>query len=95
MKGIVFIGVAAAAMLLLVSAKKNPRGLIEPDVDAEDIREGVKNGWYTCVLITKDGMPAVRLSGKMTNGQPYVGEYTISESDWKALRREGYDVQEQ
>lgn len=92
MSGIVIIGTIAAMALICAAAKKNPQGLVDYDVDAEDIREGVKNGWYTCQLTTKDGDPAVILSGKMTNGEDFRGVYTISLYDWNALKNEGYDV---
>ena len=83
-----------AAALIAAAAKKQPQGLVEYDVDIEDIREGVKNGWYTCVLTHKDDMPAVILSGKMTNGEEYNGVFSISESDWQTLKKEGYQVEE-
>lgn len=94
MNGIVIIGALAAVALICAAAKKNQQGLVEYDVDSEDIREGVQNGWYTCVLTTKDDMPAVILSGKMTNGEDFQGVYTISPNDWKALQKEGYAVEE-
>lgn len=91
MDGIICIGVLVAAVLITAAAK--PKGeLIEYDVDAEDVREGVQNGWYTCQLTTKDGEPAVILSGRMTNGEDYSGVFTISERDWKSLKKEGYEV---
>ena len=92
MNGIVVIGSLAAMVLICAAAKKNPQGLVEYDVDAEDVREGVQNGWYTCTLTTKDDMPAVILSGKMTNGEDFQGVYTISPNDWNALQKEGYKV---
>lgn len=92
MDGIIIIGVFAAMALIAAAAKKQPQGLIEYDIDADDIREGVKNGWYSCQLTLKDDMPAVILFGKLTNGEDYKGVFTISESDWKALQKEGYNV---
>ena len=96
MNGIVIIGALAAMALICAAAKekKMPMGLYRYDVDAEDIREGVQNGWYTCQLTTKNGDPAVILSGKMTNGEDYRGVFTISERDWNALKHEGYEVVE-
>lgn len=92
MDGIVIIGALAAMALICAASKKNPQGLLEYDVDAEDIREGVKNGWYTCVLTHKDNMHAAILSGKMTNGEDFQGIYTISPNDWQTLQKEGYEV---
>lgn len=92
MNGIFIIGALAAMAFICAAAKKNPQGLVEYDVDAEDVREGVQNGWYTCTLTTKDDMPAVILSGKMTNGEDFQGVYTISPDDWNALQKEGYKV---
>ena len=92
MKGIVTVGVIAAVVLLAACAKKNQGVPVEYDIDAEDIREGVANGWYTCVLTIKDDMPAVILAGRMTNGEYYEGVYSISPDDWKSLKDEGYNV---
>ena len=89
MDGIIIIGAFVAAALIAAAAKKQPQGLVEYDVDIEDIREGVKNGWYSCTLTIQDGKPSVILSGKMTNGEDYNGVFSISESDWQTLKKEG------
>lgn len=90
MSGIFIIG-AIVAVAILATAAKAPKYEIE--ADAEDIREGVKNGWYTCVLTRQDNKPAAILSGKMTNGEDYSGLFFITESDWRALEKEGYKVE--
>lgn len=90
--GIITLGALVAVALICAAAKKNPQGLIEYDVKAEEIREGVQNGWYSAKLTIQDGHTAVILSGKMTNGEDYTGVFVISESDWNALKNEGYEV---
>ena len=92
MNGIFIIGALAAVAFICAAAKNHPQGLVGYDVDAEDIREGVQNGWYTCTLTTKDDMPAVILSGKMTNGEDFRGVHTISPDDWNELQKEGSQV---
>ena len=94
MDGIVIIGALAAVALIVAAAKPKVADSAEYDVTADEIREGVTNGWYTCVLTLKDGQPAVILAGKMTNGDDYEGIFLISESDWNALKTEGYKVKE-
>ena len=92
MNGLVAIGITAA--LLIIAAAAKPKLLVEYDIEADEVREGTKNGWYTCVLTVQNGLPAVILSGKMTNGEDYKGVFTISEDDWKELQKEGYQVVE-
>ena len=72
MDGIVIIGILAAAALIAAAAKPSQSkilGMEDTPVSIENIRRGVANGWYDCVLIRVDGKPAVRLSGKTTSGK--------------------------
>lgn len=95
MDGIVLIAALSALVLLCTAAKKNDpdiAGMNDTPVSIYDIRRGVQNGWYTCTLTRVDGIPAVRLSGKTTNGDIYTDVYRISEADWQTLQSEGYKV---
>lgn len=64
-------------------------GMNDTPVSLENVRRGVKNGWYTAQLLRVDGMPAIRLSGKITNGRQYSDIYPLSESDYETLKSEG------
>ena len=69
------------------------RGMEDDPVSIDNIRRGVTNGWYSCTLIRANEQPAVRLSGKMTNGKIYTDVFRVSEKDWQALKNEGYPVE--
>ena len=81
------IGVIVAAVMLIAATRPKDTA-VEYEVEADEVREGVRNGWYTCVLTIQDGQPVVVLSGKMTDGKDYTGVFTISPDDWKALKNE-------
>ena len=90
--GIITLG-ALVAVALIAIATKPKGGVGEYDVEADEIREGVQNGWYTAGLFKSDAGTFVILRGKMTNGEDFVGSYPISEDDWNALYKEGYPVE--
>ena len=76
-------------------AKKHDsvNGMEDTPVSIENIRRGVAEGWYTCVLTRVNGMPAVKLTGRtVVGGKQYTDVYPISETDWQTLRAEGYTV---
>lgn len=85
---IIFAGLAA---VLYWASRKNSlvSGMNDNPVSLENVRRGVKNGWYTATLLRVDGKPAIRLSGKVTNGRQYSDTYPISEADYATLRSEG------
>ena len=87
----IILGVAFAA---IAGSKRNDdiSGMEEDPVSIENIRRGVANGWYTCVLTRVNGSAAVRISGKVVNGKQFTDVYPITEEDWKTLKAEGYDV---
>lgn len=64
-------------------------------VSIENIRRGVANGWNTCVLTRINNIPAVRLSGHITDGKIYTDVFVVTEEDWQTLKKEGYKVVEQ
>ena len=93
MDGIVIIGILAAVALIAAAAKPSQSkilGMEDTPVSIENIRRGVANGWYDCVLIRVDGKPAVRLSGKTTSGQYFSDVYPITQADFDTLQKEGY-----
>lgn len=59
-------------------------------ISIENIRRGVTNGWYTCVLTRVDNIPAVRLSGRTADGKIYTDVFAVTEEDWQTLKKEGY-----
>ena len=78
----------------MAAAKKHDSvdGMEDTPVSIDNIRKGVANGWYTAVLTTVDGAPAVRLSGKTATGKDFTDVYPILPEDWQTLKNEGYQV---
>ena len=72
---------------------KGTAGMNDPETDIVNIRRGVANGWYTCVLTRVNGKPAVRLSGNLQDGKPYTDVYPVSEQTWQTLKAEGYKTE--
>lgn len=91
MSSIIILSLIAAGVWIL-SGSSSVRGMEDTPVSIENIRRGVKNGWYTCTLLVVDGVPAVRLTGKKADGKSYTGVYPISAEDWQQLKSEGYHV---
>lgn len=87
----IILGVTFAA---IAGRKRNYdiSGMEDTPVSIENIRRGVANGWYTCVLTRVNDSPAVRLSGKVVNGKQFTDVYPITEADWQTLKAEGYEV---
>ena len=94
MDGIVIIGLLLLGGALIARSAKATSGMQDTPVSIDNIRRGVKEGWYICVLTRVDGKPAVRLSGTATDGTYTTGVYPISENDWQTLKNEGYYVAE-
>lgn len=93
MDGIIIISVLAAVALLCVASKpRSMDGMEDEPVSIENIRRGVKNGWYTCTLVRENGIPAVYLSGKNTDGSNYSDVFPVTQEDWDTLKAEGYPV---
>lgn len=83
---VVLLAIAAA---LLAAKGKGVSGMTDSPVSLENIRRGVKNGWYTATLTKVDGQFAVRLSGKLNNGTTYTDVYPVNENDYYTLLSEG------
>ena len=90
--GIIIIGILLLGGLLISHSAKATSGMNDTPVTLDNIRRGVREGWYSCVLTRVDGQPAVRLSGILQDGNEYLGTYPISETDWQTLKNEGYIV---
>ena len=65
-------------------------GMEDDPVSIENIRRGVANGWYACVLTRVNNTPAVRLSGRTADGKTYTDVFAVTEEDWQTLKKEGY-----
>ena len=94
MTGIIIISAIAIGALLYAASRKLPNGLEglhEPPISAANIRRGVSNGWYSCILTIVNDIPAAYLYGKTKDGKNYADVYRISQADYDALKNEGYE----
>lgn len=94
--GVILIGVLAAVAFVAVANKPKESeilGMEDKPVSIENIRKGVSRGWYQAVLTRVDGKPAIRLSGKTTDGQQVVDTFWISQKDFDTLQDEGYLIE--
>lgn len=95
MDGIVVISLLVLGGLLMAARNREESvyGMEDDPVSIENIRRGVANGWYTCVLTRVNGIPAVRLSGRTADGNDYTDVFAVTEEDWQTLKKEGYKVE--
>ena len=84
--------VCAIGLLLIANKQRGVGKMSDPEVALENLKRGIANGWYQAQLTTVDGKPAVRLSGKLTDGKPYSDVYPISAEVEKELRMMGVKV---
>ncbi len=94
--GLIILGaVVAVAFVAVVNKPKESEilGMEDKPVSIDNIRKGVSRGWYTAVLTRVDGKPAIRLSGKATDGQQVVDTFWISQKDFDTLQDEGYLIE--
>lgn len=92
MKPITAIGLALAAAVAWKLLKKRSEkigAMTDPMPTLDNLKRGIANGWYTAKLTTFDGQQAVELSGKLTDGTPYVDIYPITEYVANELRKIG------
>lgn len=95
MDGLIIISALLLGGFALAALSK-PRtmdGMEDTPVSIDNIRRGVANGWYTCALVMVDGIPAVHLSGRTSDGKQYSDVYPITQEDWNTLKAEGYKVE--
>lgn len=90
MDGLVVISILVLGGLLIASRNRSVDGMEDDPVSIENIRRGVANGWYTCVLTRVNNIPAVRLSGRTADGKTYTDVFAVTEEDWQTLKKEGY-----
>lgn len=82
--------IAVAIGLLFIANKQNGVGKMDdPAVALDNLKRGIANGWYQAQLTMVNGQPAVRLSGKLTNGQQYSDVYPITSEVAAELKRMG------
>lgn len=82
--------IAVAIGLLFIANKQNGVGkMSDAPVALENLKRGIANGWYQAQLTTVDGKPAVRLSGKLTNGKQYSDVYPITPEVAAELKQMG------
>ena len=92
MKPITAIGLALAAAVawkLLKKRSKKIGAITDPMPTLDNLKRGIANGRYTAKLTTFDGQQAMALSGKLTDGTPYVDIYPITEDIANELRKIG------
>ena len=92
MEGYVILGLVALMAAVVVGSKRSRDDMEDDFVSADNIREGVRNAWYNCELTIINGQPAVKLSGRMTDGQGVVDYFKVTQADWNDLKNEGYPV---
>lgn len=82
--------IAVAIGLLFIANKQKGVGkMSDPAVALDNLKRGIANGWYQAQLTTVDGKPAVRLSGKLTNGKQYSDVYPITPEVAAELKQMG------
>lgn len=82
--------VVCAIGLLLISNKQRGVGkMSDPAVALDNLKRGIANRWYQAQLTTVDGKPAVRLSGKLTNGKQFSDVYPITPEVATELKQMG------
>lgn len=82
--------IAVAIGLLFIANKQNGVGKMDdPAVALDNLKRGIANGWYQAQLTMVNGQPAVRLSGKLTNGKQYSDVYPITSEVAAELKKMG------
>ena len=81
--------VVAIIWKLLHKRSQMVGAMADPVPAIENLKRGIANGWYQAQLTTVDGKPAVRLSGKLTNGKPYSDVYPITAEVQAELKQIG------
>ena len=91
--GLIILGAVVAVAFVAAATKPKQadiEGMEDKPVSIDNIRKGVSRGWYQAVLTRIDGKPAIRLTGKNTNGGTYTDVFRISQKDFDTLQAEGY-----
>lgn len=92
MDGLFVIGVLVLGGMLIAAAGRADAtaGMDDRPVDINQIRKGVQRGWYEAALTRVHNRPAIRLSGKLANGETYQDVFSITQEDFDTLQSEGY-----
>ena len=94
--GLIILGAVVAVAFVAVATKPKQadiEGMEDQPVSIDNIRKGVSRGWYQAVLTRIDGKPAIRLTGKSTNGGTYTDVFPITQADFDTLQKEGYLIE--
>lgn len=96
MDGLIVLGILLLGGFVIsaMKSKDDVAGMQDRFVTIDNIRRGVKEGWYKATLLRVNGQPAVYLYGRDTNGKQTGDTYPISEADWQTLKAEGYSVEQ-
>lgn len=62
------------------------------EVSLANVRRGIKNGWYSAMLLEVDGKYYAELSGTRTDGTSETGVYEISKATFDALKSDGVQM---
>jgi hypothetical protein len=89
MNELILIGILLLGGIAIAKAK-GANGMQDNPVSIDNIRRGVSQGWYTAKLTHVSGQTAIILSGRTADGKVFSGTYPIAQSDWDALKAEGY-----
>lgn len=81
--------VCAIGLLLIGNKQRGVGSMDDAPVALENLKRGIANGWYQAQLTTVGGKPAVRLSGKLTNGKQYSDVYPITAEVQSELKQMG------
>lgn len=85
----IWLALGAAFAWKLLSKQKSVGKMSDLAPTLENLKRGIANGWYTAQLTTVGGKPAVRLSGKLTNGKQYSDVYPITPKVAAELKQMG------
>lgn len=81
--------VCAIGLLLIANKQRGVGSMDDAQVALENLKRGIANGWYTAQLTMVNNQQAVRLSGKLINGQQYSDVYPITAEVAAELKQMG------
>ena len=98
MEGLVISAIVLSIAFVALASKQSQAAasdIEDAPLKIDSVREGVEKGWYTAKLTVVDGIPAIRLTGKLTDGKTFTDVYRLNVNDWKELQKEGFEVVEE
>lgn len=81
--------VCAIGLLLIANKQRGVGSMDDAPVALENLKRGIANRWYQAQLTMVNGQPAVRLSGKLTNGKHFSDVYPITSEVAAELKQMG------